>query len=95
MKNLLSKCLLCLGLMMMPIASWADEEYDTDRGFRHPGGLHTEADFVRIRQQLSEGNEKVVAAYNKLKSAAQLYDVYVTMYKTKFHDKQNFYNTKS
>ena len=70
MKNLLSKCLLCLGLIMMPIASWADEEYDTDRGFRHPGGLHTEADFVRIRQQLSEGNEKVVAAYNKLKSAA-------------------------
>ena len=70
MKNLLSKCLLCLGLIMMPIVSWADEEYDTDRGFRHPGGLHTEADFVRIRQQLSEGNEKVVAAYNKLKSAA-------------------------
>lgn len=70
MKNLLSKCLLCLGLMMIPIVSWADEEYDTDRGFRHPGGLHTEADFVRIRQQLSEGNEKVVAAYNKLKSAA-------------------------
>ena len=70
MKNLLSKCLLCLGLMMMPIASWADGEYNTDRGFRHPGGLHTEADFVRIRQQLSEGNEKVITAYNKLKNAA-------------------------
>ena len=70
MKNLLSKCLLCLALMMMPIVSWADEEYNPDRGFRPPGGLHTEADFARIRQQLSEGNEKVVAAYNKLKSAA-------------------------
>ena len=55
----------------------------------------TVASATLIRQQLSEGNEKVVAAYNKLKSAAQLYDVYVTMYKTKSHDKQNFYNTKS
>ncbi len=40
-----------------------------DRGFRHPGGLHTQADFDRIRQQLAAGNPTVVAAYNKLKSA--------------------------
>lgn len=46
------------------------EGYDTDRGFRHPGALHTDADFERIRQQIANGNEKVVAAYNKLKSAA-------------------------
>lgn len=44
-------------------------EYDTDRGFKHPGGLHTDADFARIRQQLAEGNERVTAAYNVLKSA--------------------------
>ena len=46
------------------------EGYDTDRGFRHPGGLHTYADFDRIRQQLDAGNEKVTAAYNILKNAA-------------------------
>ena len=43
--------------------------YDADRGFRHPGGLHTEADFSRIRQQLADGNEKVSAAYKVLKAA--------------------------
>lgn len=44
--------------------------YDVVRGFRHPGGLHTKADFDRIKQQLKDGNTKVTAAYNKLKSAA-------------------------
>ncbi len=43
--------------------------YDTDRGFVHPGGLHTQADFDRIKQQLADGNTKVTAAYNVLKSA--------------------------
>ena len=45
-------------------------EYDTNRGFLHPGMLHTEADFARIRQQISDGNEKVVQAFKVLKSAA-------------------------
>ena len=48
----------------------SDSKYDTNKGFRHPGGLHTEADFIRIKQQLKEGNSKVVAAYNELKNAA-------------------------
>lgn len=43
---------------------------NTDRGFKHPGGLHTQADFDRIKQQLAEGNTKVVNAYNVLKSAS-------------------------
>ncbi len=43
--------------------------YDTERGFRHPGGLHTDADFERIRRQLAEGNATVTAAYEKLKNA--------------------------
>lgn len=43
--------------------------YDTNRGFIHPGGLHTEADFIRIRRQLAEGNPTVKAAYDVLKSA--------------------------
>lgn len=42
------------------IAQVAD--YDTNRGFIHPGGLHTQADFDRVRRQLAEGNEKVTAA---------------------------------
>ena len=43
--------------------------YDSNRGFRHPGGLHTDADFERIKAQLAAGNEKVTKAYNILKYA--------------------------
>lgn len=43
--------------------------YDTNRGFVHPGGLHTKADFDRVKRQLAEGNEKVTAAYNVLKAS--------------------------
>lgn len=43
--------------------------YDTQRGFRHPGGLHTQADFDRIKRQLTEGHPLVTEAYNRLKSA--------------------------
>ncbi len=46
------------------------EGYDTERGFRHPGGLHTKEDFDRIRQQLKENNPKVLSAYNVLINAA-------------------------
>ncbi len=45
------------------------EGYDTNRGFKHPGGLHTQEDFDRIKQQLANKNTKVVTAYNKLKAA--------------------------
>lgn len=45
------------------------EAYDTERGFIHPGGLHTQADFDRIKRQLAEKNPKVTAAYNILKNA--------------------------
>lgn len=43
--------------------------YDTNRGFRHPGGMHTQADFDRIRQQIADKNPTVVRAYNLLKNA--------------------------
>ena len=42
----------------------------TDRGFIHPGGLHTQADFDRVKQLLKEKNTTVTQAYNKLKQAA-------------------------
>ena len=45
-------------------------DYDTDRGFVHPGGLHTQADFDRVKAQLDAGNALVKRAYQKLTSAA-------------------------
>lgn len=42
------------------------DSYDTERGFRHPGGLHTNADFERIKAQLAAGNSKVTQAWNVL-----------------------------
>lgn len=47
----------------------ANAVYDTNRGFIHPGGLHTQADFDRIKQQLADGNTKVTEAMNKLRMA--------------------------
>ena len=44
--------------------------YDTDRGFIHPGGLHTQQDFDRVRAQISAKNTKIMEAYRMLKNAA-------------------------
>ena len=41
-----------------------------ERGFKHPGGLHTQADFDRIKKQLADGDPTVTAAYQVLKTAA-------------------------
>ncbi|HKJ40608.1 MAG TPA: LamG-like jellyroll fold domain-containing protein [Sunxiuqinia sp.] len=38
------------------------------QGFKHPGLLLTNEDFVRIKAQLAAGNPDVVAGYNNLKS---------------------------
>lgn len=40
-----------------------------DRGFIHPGGLHTQADFDRVKEQIAAKNETVVKAWNKLRGA--------------------------
>ena len=72
MKRLFKPLLLTLALLMTT-AAWTQAQttsYDTDRGFRHPGGLHTQADFDRVKQQLSDGNTLVKQAYQKLTSAA-------------------------
>ncbi len=42
------------------------QAYDTNRGFVHPGGLHTQADFDRIKAQLEAKNPTVTAAWNAL-----------------------------
>ena len=41
----------------------------SDRGFIHPGGLHTQADFDRVKAQIAAKNQTVMKAWNKLKSA--------------------------
>ncbi|MCR5850907.1 MAG: alginate lyase family protein [Bacteroidaceae bacterium] len=40
-----------------------------DHGFIHPGGLHTQADFNRVKAQIAARNQTVVKAWNKLKNA--------------------------
>ena len=62
-------CVMSLPAMSAQ-TSVATPDTPTERGFRHPGGLHTQADFDRIRRQLAEGNETVAAAYKVLKEAA-------------------------
>lgn len=56
--------------IVLPTSVQLAGSYDTQRGFIHPGGLHTQADFDRIKRQLAEKNERVTEAYNVLKSAA-------------------------
>ncbi len=51
---------------LIPLGIYAQ----TESGFRHPGGLYTDADFERVKQQIADGNERVVAAFNVLKTAA-------------------------
>lgn len=62
---------LLVALLQQPFTSAAQTPaYDTDRGFVHPGGLHTQADFDRVRAQLAAGNATVKAAYARLTAAA-------------------------
>lgn len=60
--------LLTIILMLVVLTAGAQETIQ--RGFIHPGGLHTQADFDRVKQQLADGNVIVTAAYQKLTSAA-------------------------
>ena len=62
--------LLVMFLFTLGQMAVSAQENDVDRGFIHPGGLHTQADFDRVKQLIKDKNEKVMAAYNVLKSAA-------------------------
>ncbi|MBQ7684671.1 MAG: hypothetical protein IJT48_09295, partial [Bacteroidaceae bacterium] len=68
MKRLILSLALLFGAMFQ--SSVSPLMAQTDRGFIHPGGLHTQADFDRVRAQIAAGNTKVKQAYQKLKSAA-------------------------
>lgn len=41
-------------------------EYDTEKGFKHPGALHTQEDFDRVKALLAAKDPVVTEAYNKL-----------------------------
>ena len=51
------------------VSAQKDDGKSLNKGFIHPGGLHTQADFDRVRAQLAAGNPKVTQAYNVLKTA--------------------------
>ena len=56
--------------IVLPDLAALQQAYDRDRGFIHPGGLHTQADFDRVKQLLADKDATVTRAYNVLKSAA-------------------------
>ena len=60
------KAIVGLLLLMVGQVVAQTTKYDTDRGFIHPGGLHTQEDFDRVKSQLAAGNTKVKQAWQKL-----------------------------
>jgi hypothetical protein len=44
----------------------ASGTYNTNRGFRHPGALHTQADFDRVKERLAAKDSIITAAYARL-----------------------------
>ena len=46
------------------------QSYNTNRGFVHPGGLHTQEDFDRIKDLLAKGDPTITAAVKVLTQAA-------------------------
>lgn len=67
----MKKVLLLATACMLALAGNAQTttNYDTDRGFIHPGGLHTQADFDRIKSQLANNDSLVTRAFAVLKSS--------------------------
>jgi hypothetical protein len=59
-----------LFIMAMFLSVFQTDAQTTNRGFIHPGGLHTQADFERVKSQIADNNPIVVKAFNKLKTAA-------------------------
>lgn len=62
--------LLTLALLLVSMTAGAQATaINTDRGFIHPGGLHTQADFDRVKAQIAAKNSTILKAWNKLKNA--------------------------
>lgn len=56
------RCKSTKGFRMLDMPVFAN----ADHGFAHPGGLHSQADFDRIKQLLAEGDPTVKAAWDLL-----------------------------
>ena len=67
---MVNRVIFILACVIAVMTAGAQESYDTNRGFRHPGGLHTQDDFERIKALLAAGDETVTAALNVLRTAA-------------------------
>lgn len=62
--------LLSLALLLVCMTAGAQTTaIDLDRGFIHPGGLHTQADFDRVKAQIAARNTTTMKAWNKLRNA--------------------------
>lgn len=62
--------LLSLALLLVCMTAGAQAtSINTDRGFIHPGGLHTQADFDRVKAQIAARNTTTMKAWNKLRNA--------------------------
>ena len=66
----MKRVIFILACVIAAVTAGAQESYDTNRGFRHPGGLHTQADFDRIKALLAAGDETVTEAVKVLRTAA-------------------------
>ena len=49
-------------------SSSSQPEFNPEKGFKHPGALHTQEDFDRIKALLLAKDPTIVAAYNRLKA---------------------------
>lgn len=56
------KCIKTKGFKMEEIPVFVN----TEHGFAHPGGMHSKADFDRIKQLLAEGDPTITAAWDLL-----------------------------
>ena len=62
--------LLTLALLLLSLTTIAQTStIDSERGFIHPGGLHTQADFDRVKAQIAAKNTTTMKAWSKLKNA--------------------------
>ena len=65
----MKKIYALLATLLLTIGVTA-QSYNTNRGFVHPGGLHTQEDFDRIKDLLAKGDPTITAAVKVLTQAA-------------------------
>lgn len=56
-----TKIFLLLATLLLNVGASAQQ-----RGFRHPGGMHSQEDFERVKQQIADKEPTVLKAYNAL-----------------------------